>query len=357
MGTQAPEQVELTGEQRCTTARSAPVVWRVLREAVLLATLFGVYSAGRQFAAKHTGSAFEHAREVLSWQRMLHLPNEATLQDAVLQVPHLIEAANLYYASVHAPLTAAVLLWLSIWRPNAYPHVRWTMVSVTGLALIGHIVFPLAPPRMLPELGFVDTGLKYGQSVYGEQNSGGFANQFAAMPSLHVGWAVLIALAMILVTRTRWRWLWLAHPIITFAVVVVTANHYWLDGIVVIILLAISLPLLLRPDLRSDRRQDAGQSAELDQDSAEENERIPAYAYRQQAGSNGRRPAAGDGHPGRRPDDSGDQHGRRTGDSGDRNGRRTVDSGDQHGRRADGWDQQQGRRAGGNSVSSETALD
>jgi hypothetical protein len=73
------------------------------------------------------------------------------------------------------------------------------------------------------------------------------------MPSRRAGWAALIALAMILITRSRWRWLWLAHPIITFAVVVVTANHYWLDGIVALLLLAISLPLLLGPGLHHDR--------------------------------------------------------------------------------------------------------
>ena len=244
MGTQALEPVGL-GERH----RSAgPVVWRVVREAVLLATLFLVYSAGRQIAAKHTGSAFDHADQVLSLQRWLHLPNEAALQQHALQVPHLVEGANLYYASVHAPLTAVVLLWLSIWRPTAYPRVRWTMVSVTALALVGHIVYPLAPPRMMP--GFVDTGLLFGQSVYGPDHSDGVANQFAAMPSLHVGWAALIALSMILITRTKWRWLWLLHPIITFGVVVVTANHYWMDGIVVLVLLAVSLPLLLRPGLR-----------------------------------------------------------------------------------------------------------
>jgi hypothetical protein len=216
-----------------------------------LATLFLVYSAGRQIAARHTGSAFDHAHEVLSFQSWLHLPNEASIQHAALKFPHLVEGANLYYASVHAPLTAAVLLWLSIWRPKAYPHVRWTMVSVTGLALVGHIAFPLAPPRMMP--GFVDTGLRFGQSVYGAEHSGGPVNQFAAMPSLHVGWASLIALSMILITRSKWRWLWLLHPIITFAVVVVTANHYWLDGIVVLLLLGVSLPLLLRPGLHDDR--------------------------------------------------------------------------------------------------------
>ncbi|HEU4946652.1 MAG TPA: phosphatase PAP2 family protein [Kribbella sp.] len=261
MGTQTLEQVELTGERVRTTARATPVVWRVFREVVLLATLFVVYSAGRQLAARHTGSAFDHANQVLAWQRMLHLPDEASVQHAALQLPHLIEAANLYYASVHAPLTAAVLLWLSIWRPTAYPRVRWTMVSLTGLALVGHIFFPLAPPRMLPQNGFVDTGIKFGQSVYGPEHSGGVANQFAAMPSLHVGWAALIALAMILITRSRWRWLWLLHPIITFGVVVVTANHYWLDGIVVLVLLTVSLPLLLGHELRADTADRAGRTA------------------------------------------------------------------------------------------------
>jgi hypothetical protein len=253
MGTQALERVDLTGERGRSSTGAGPVVWRVVREAVLLATMFLVYSAGRQFAGKHTGSAFDHAREVLSFQHWLHLPDEAAIQHWVLQFPHLVQGANLYYASVHAPLTGAILLWLSIWRPKAYPRVRWTIVSVTGLALIGHILFPLAPPRMMP--GFIDTGLKFGQSVYGPESSGGVANQFAAMPSLHVGWAALIALSMILITRSKWRWLWLLHPIITFSVVVVTGNHYWLDGIAALLLICVSLPLLLRPGLRSDKAE------------------------------------------------------------------------------------------------------
>ncbi|GAA1564042.1 phosphatase PAP2 family protein [Kribbella hippodromi] len=250
MGTQALEPVGLGGETEQGQSRSQ-VVWRVLREAVLLATLFLIYSLGRQIAARHTGSAFDHAHEVLSLQSWLHLPDEASVQQWAMQFPQLLKSANVYYASVHAPLTAIVLLWLSIWRPKAYPQVRWTMVSLTALATVGHIVFPLAPPRMLP--GFVDTGLLYDQSVYGPDSSGGPVNQFAAMPSLHVGWAALIALSMILITRSRWRWLWLLHPLITFGVVVVTANHYWLDGIVALLLLAASLPFLLRPGLRAYR--------------------------------------------------------------------------------------------------------
>ena len=84
---------------------------------------------------------------------------------------------------------------------------------------------------MLPRLGFVDTGLRFGQSVYGPRGHDHLANEFAAMPSLHVGWAVLLAVAVIVTFRTPWRWLAVVHPVVTALVVVVTANHFWLDGL------------------------------------------------------------------------------------------------------------------------------
>jgi hypothetical protein len=219
-------------------------VWQVLREVLLLGSMFGVYSIGRIYAAKHSASAFDNAHRLIGWEHSLGLPNEADLQHAFLQIPHAAQAANSFYAWVHFPLTAAVLIWLSVRRPAAYKGVRSTLMALTGLALVGHTVFPLAPPRMLPDLGFVDTGIKFGQSVYGPTSDSGMANQFAAMPSLHVGWAVLVAIAMITVTRSRWRWLWVVHPVLTFSVVVLTANHYWLDGLVAVALLACCLPLL-----------------------------------------------------------------------------------------------------------------
>lgn len=220
------------------------MVWQILREVVLLGSMFGVYSLGRMYAADHSTSAFDNAHRLIGWERALGLPNEAALQHSFLQIPHAAQAANTFYAYVHFPLTAAVLIWLSVFRPAAYKGVRSTLMALTALALIGHTVFPLAPPRMLPDLGWVDTGIKFGQSVYGPTSDSGPANQFAAMPSLHVGWAALIAIAMIMVTRSKWRWLWLAHPVLTFSVVVLTANHYWLDGIVALTLLTCCLPLL-----------------------------------------------------------------------------------------------------------------
>jgi hypothetical protein len=226
--------------------RAPSVVWQVVREALLLGSMYVVYSLGRIYAAAHSAAAFDHAHRLIGWERALRLPNEADLQHALLPVPHMAQAANSFYACVHFPLTAAVLIWLSIRRPAVYQGVRSTLMALTGLALVGHTVFPLAPPRMLPDLGWVDTGIKFGQSVYGPNSDSGMANQFAAMPSLHVGWAALVAIVMIMVTRSKWRWLWLAHPVLTFAVVVLTANHYWLDGLVALTLLVCCLPLLAR---------------------------------------------------------------------------------------------------------------
>jgi hypothetical protein len=214
------------------------------REALLLGTMYAIYTIGRFVAAGHTGPAYSNAELAIDLESRLGLPSEVNLQQHALAIPDMAQLANGYYAFVHFPLTFAVMLWLSIRRPAAYPRVRWTMIALTGLALIGHLLFPLAPPRMMTQYGWVDTGVRYGQSVYGAKPDGGLANQFAAMPSLHVGWAVLMAIVLIMVTRNRLRWLWLLHPVLTVFVVVVTANHYWLDGLVSVVLLGCCLPII-----------------------------------------------------------------------------------------------------------------
>ena len=109
----------------------------------------------------------------------------------------------------------------------------------TAAALLVQFV-PVAPPRMLPGDGMIDTAARYGQSVYGSV-AGFNADQLSAMPSVHVGWSLLAALVIVEVSRSRWRWLALAYPLLTMLAVVVTANHYWLDGIAAALLLALAL--------------------------------------------------------------------------------------------------------------------
>ena len=122
------------------------------------------------------------------------------------------------------------LVWLFVRHRDRYPWARNVLAISTGLCLLTQLL-PVAPPRMLVDLGFVDTAVFYNQSVYGPFGSG-IANQLSAMPSVHVGWAVFIAYVVIRVSPSPWRWLILLHPFVTVFVVVVTANHFWADGLV-----------------------------------------------------------------------------------------------------------------------------
>jgi hypothetical protein len=147
-------------------------------------------------------------------------------------------AANPYDV-LHFPILGACLIWLYARHRDFYPRVRTTVALFTGVSLLIQLI-PVTPPRLLPATGMVDTAVRYGQSVYSWQ--GGFdADEFSAMPSVHVGWALIVAIAVITVSRSRWRWLAAGYPVLTLLVVVVTANHFWLDGIVAALLVALVL--------------------------------------------------------------------------------------------------------------------
>ncbi|MEU8661552.1 phosphatase PAP2 family protein [Actinoplanes philippinensis] len=215
-----------------------------LRELALIAGLFLAYKVARVAADGHVDEAFGNARALWDAERWLRLPGELALQRSVLGWDALIEAANSYYAYVHFPATAACLIWLYRRRPAHYRWTRNVIVLLTGGALGVHFLMPLAPPRMLTETGMLDLGRLYGPAVYGPPETGRLANQYAAMPSLHVGWALLVAIALIAATASRYRALWLLHPLITLLVVVATGNHYWLDALAASVLLAAAYALL-----------------------------------------------------------------------------------------------------------------
>ncbi|MFG2717882.1 phosphatase PAP2 family protein [Streptomyces sp. NPDC048416] len=243
-----------------TTASRPPLV----RELLLVTALFLVYKFGRQLANGHEASAFDNADRVWSWERALHLPGEGSVQHLLLHGDTLVKVANTFYATVHFPATVAFLVYLYLRRPGHYLWSRRVLAGLTAAALVLHITVPLAPPRMLTTAGLVDTAQVYGPSVYAATpDTDAMANQFAAMPSLHFGWALMVAIGLIMATRSRWRWLWLLHPLLTLLVVVGTANHYWLDVIVATALLgavlffvpapkhALRLPAASKPSSRT----------------------------------------------------------------------------------------------------------
>ena len=214
--------------------------WRgalpALREALLVLTLFQLYRLARLLTAEESHTARANAAEVLQLQADWHLPDERAVQQWALAVDGLAQVANAYYLALHFPVVIGLLVGLFVrHRDCAYRWVRDLLLLTTFASLVIHLAVPLTPPRMLE--GFVDTGVVHGMSAYGGLTAGS-ANQIAAMPSLHVAWSAVVALAVLRAARSRWRRLVLLHPVLTVLVVVVTANHYWLDAAVALGLVA-----------------------------------------------------------------------------------------------------------------------
>lgn len=208
-------------------------------EAALLFGLYALWQFAGSFTVMGTSGAIPRARWLWQAERFLRLPSETALQHPLLSHPLLVQASNLYYDILHFPLLGACLIWLYARHRESYPWVRTTVALFTGASLLIQLI-PVAPPRLLPMTGMVDTAVRYGQSVY-SWNGGFDADEFSAMPSVHVGWALIVAIAVIAVSRSRWRWLAAAYPVATLLVVVVTANHFWLDGVAAALLVALVL--------------------------------------------------------------------------------------------------------------------
>jgi hypothetical protein len=211
----------------------------VARETALVLALYALWQLAGTLSVMQVNGAIGRATWIWHAERFLHLPSELSLQRAVLPHPWLVQACNGYYAIAHVPALIVFLIWLFARHRDRYPPVRNTLALLTGASLLVQLA-PVAPPRMLGGLGFVDTGLQYGQSVYTALGSGA-ADQLSAMPSVHVGWAVLIGVAVVQISPSRWRWLVLAHPVLTAIVVAATANHWWLDGLVAVALMAVAV--------------------------------------------------------------------------------------------------------------------
>jgi hypothetical protein len=209
------------------------------REAGILVALFALWQFAGSFASASPAAALDRAAWIWHAERALHAPSEAALQHLFLPYPPLIQLSNLYYASLHFIVLVGCLVWLFTRHRGQYRRVRTSVVLFTGISLLIQFI-PVAPPRLLPGDGMTDTAIQYGQSVYGSV-AGFSADQLSAMPSVHVGWALLVAVVAVRVSGSRWRWLALGYPALTTLVVVITANHFWLDGILAAVLLGLVL--------------------------------------------------------------------------------------------------------------------
>ncbi|SFB90487.1 PAP2 superfamily protein [Nocardioides terrae] len=210
-----------------------------LREFSLVSGLYTLWRLARQLPFTHETGAIDRGRAIHRLQQHLHLPSEIGVQHLVIHHGWLARLVNAYYATVHVPALIVFLVWLWARHRAAYPHWRNGLVYVTLGCLVIRFL-RVAPPRFIPELGFVDLSRSLGFDVYGDPGTG-VSDQYAAMPSIHVAWAAVVALGVFCVARSRWRWLVLLHLPATVFVVAATGHHWWLDGIVALLLLALGL--------------------------------------------------------------------------------------------------------------------
>ncbi|NND75170.1 MAG: phosphatase PAP2 family protein [Ilumatobacter sp.] len=204
-------------------------------EFALLSALYAVWRVARKLPLAQDEGAIERARQIVDVQNALHFPTELSLQQFVLRHDWLGWPTTLYYATLHVPALLAFLVWLFVRHREHYAHWRNGLAILTAACLVIRFV-RVAPPRFLVDLGYEDLSEIYGPSIYGPVGTG-VSDQFAAMPSIHVGWAAVVSFGIVAVSTSRWRWLFMLHVVITMIVVSASGNHWWLDGIVAIALL------------------------------------------------------------------------------------------------------------------------
>jgi hypothetical protein len=227
--------------------------WRRLPwpfEVVSIGVGYALYSMIRVLAPHRVVASYDHAQQVKSAEQALGMFHELTFNNFLTGHTDLGILSAYYYATLHFIVTPVVLGWLWRRRATIYAPLRSSLVIATAIALVVYATWPLAPPRFAVP-GAVDTVLNHPvvwASVHGVE---GFINDLAAMPSLHVGWAVWCAFALVAAFRSRWRHLAWLYPIATTLVVVATANHYVLDALAGAVVVGIPLWLCgMRPTAR-----------------------------------------------------------------------------------------------------------
>lgn len=220
-----------SGAPRPSSPAVAPRWWR---ELVLLGGVYALYSVGRLVVGADSGPAMRHAAHVLSLEGQVS--PETWLNEGLERAPVLAVLASYWYSALHYTVTPAVLVWLHRRHPTEYQPARTALVGATLLGLVGFWLYPTAPPRMLAHDGFVDTLAQFSRwgwwstDASAPKGMGGLTNELAAMPSLHVGWAVWVGWYVYRHAKSQVaRALAIAYPVGTALVVMGTANHYLLD--------------------------------------------------------------------------------------------------------------------------------
>ncbi|MFI5372545.1 MAG: phosphatase PAP2 family protein [Candidatus Eisenbacteria bacterium] len=228
---------------RGPATRRIPHGWMI--EIGVAAAIYFLYDWLRDQAVGTSAAAARNARQIVDAEKFLHLYHERSIQQAFLSADWFMAFWNIYYGTIHFVMPVVVLVWLYRKAPVRYVRWRNTILFMLAIALLGFWLYPLMPPRLMPEsYGFVDAAahfFNFGPQVRvmfgptGQPTAAAireFGNLFAAMPSLHVGWSTWSVLAIWPLVRRPWaKVLLVLYPVTIIFCIVVTANHWILDAV------------------------------------------------------------------------------------------------------------------------------
>jgi membrane-associated phospholipid phosphatase len=216
---------------RRASSRMLPAGWvDLLRQLLLFCGAYYLYRVVRGVVDGQAVAAFEHARQLIHIEQSMGLFFEPGLQHWSQDHGWAITFANWMYVNSHFVITTTFLAWLYLARNRAFYYVRNMFMVAMGLALALYVLYPTAPPRFMPEFGFQDTVSDFvGQSA--ENGANVLYNPYAAVPSMHVAFALMIGIPAVMLVRHRaLKVLWAFYPAVVSFVVVSTGNHFWVDG-------------------------------------------------------------------------------------------------------------------------------
>jgi hypothetical protein len=207
-----------------------PIWWQ---ELTIIAVCYWLYTTGRNAVPEQETIAFRHGNSVQHLQDVLHLNFELSVNHFVAAREWLAQGMDYYYATLHFIVTIGVLVWLFVKRPHVYRGARTVIFVTSLLGLLGFYLYPLAPPRLLSQYDYIDTLIKFHTwGSLADPKIAEHSNQFAAMPSLHIAWAMWAGIALYQCAKQTWvRLAGLIYPWLTLLVIVGTANHFIIDAV------------------------------------------------------------------------------------------------------------------------------
>ena len=211
------------------------------RQFAILVACYAVYDVARVLVRGREAVAMSNALAIMNAEKALHLYVEPFVQTIASHVHPVVLFMDWFYTSVHIPATILVLVWIYLYRNEAYGFFRNVFLTMNVLGITIFAMLPVAPPRLVPTSGVVDTLYLYSSSNYRSGAMSFVTNQFAALPSLHIGYALFLTLAIWVLTTNRLaRALAAVYPVLVLAAIVITGNHYLIDALAGVLVLGVA---------------------------------------------------------------------------------------------------------------------